>query len=253
MRILILGGTTEARELAERLSGHAGVAVTLSFAGRTAAPAAVPVAVRVGGFGGVAGLTEYLAVERIDVLIDATHPFAAQISAHAAQAATAAGVRVVAVRRPPWIAQPGDNWTDVATMPEAVVALGEAPRRVFLALGRKELAPFVAAPHHFYLVRSVDPVVPRPALPRAEYITARGPFSEADERALLAEHRIEIVVAKNSGGAAVYGKIAAARALGIAVVMLRRPELPPVPSVAGVEDAMAWLAHAGLPCAARGV
>jgi precorrin-6A/cobalt-precorrin-6A reductase len=136
---------------------------------------------------------------------------------------------------------------------DAVRALGAAPRRVFLALGRKELRPFDSAPQHFYLVRSVDPVEPPLAVPRAQYITARGPFSEADDRALLEAHRIDIVVAKNSGGDATYGKIAAARTLGLPVVMLKRPMLPDVPSVATVDDALRWLDHALTLSAARGV
>jgi len=130
--------------------------------------------------------------------------------------------------------------------------LGEAPRRVFLALGRNEIAVFAAAPQHVYLVRSVDPVEPPLAVPHATYIRARGPFAEADDRALLAAHAIDVVVSKNSGGEAAYGKIAAARALGIAVMLLRRPALPEVPAVERIEDAVAWLAHADAS-PARGV
>jgi precorrin-6A/cobalt-precorrin-6A reductase len=253
MRILILGGTLEARQLAERLAGRAGVAVILSLAGRTAAPAAVPVPVRSGGFGGARGLADYLTAERLDVLIDATHPYAAVMSANAVHAAQIADVRFLAVRRPRWVAQAGDRWTEVADVVEAVSALGAEPRRAFLALGRKELTPFVAAPQHHYLIRSVDPVEPRLALPHAQYLTARGPFSEVDELKLLAENGIEVIIAKNSGGSATYGKIAAARALGVAVIMLQRPPLPPAPSVATVGDALQWLDHVGLPAAARGV
>jgi len=134
-----------------------------------------------------------------------------------------------------------------------VGALGEAPRRVFVTLGRNELTPFLAAPQHHYLVRSVDPVDPPLALPQVEYVTGRGPFREADDRALMLAHRVEILIAKNSGGDATYGKIAAARALGIEVVLLRRPPAPPAPSVATVEDAMAWLDHALTSATARGV
>ena len=239
--------------MAERLAGRAGVAVTLSLAGRTAAPAAVPVPVRSGGFGGARGLADYLTAQRLDVLIDATHPYAAVMSANAVQAARTAGVRFMALRRLPWMAQAGDRWTEVADMAEAVCALGAEPRRAFLALGRKELTPFVAAPQHHYLIRSVDPVDPPLAVPHAQYLTARGPFSEADEHKLLAEHGIDIIIAKNSGGSATYGKIAAARALGVAVIMLQRPPLPPAPSVATVDEALRWLDHADLPAAARGV
>ncbi|HEY1362376.1 MAG TPA: cobalt-precorrin-6A reductase [Xanthobacteraceae bacterium] len=253
MRIVILGGTSEARRLAQALAGRAGLAVTLSLAGRTAAPAPIPVPVRIGGFGGVQGLADHLAAERVDVLVDATHPYAAVISKNAAQAASLARVPILALRRPPWAAVGGDRWIDVADVRAAVPALGEIPRRVFLALGRGELAPFGTAPQHHYLVRSVDPVSPPLAVPHADYLTGRGPFDEADEHALLAGRRIEIIVAKNSGGTATYGKIAAARRLRLPVIMLRRPPLPEAPAVETVEEALAWLDHARAPRIARGV
>jgi len=239
--------------LAERLAGRSELAVTLSLAGRTAAPARQPVPVRVGGFGGAEGLREYLRAERIDALVDATHPYAALISANAARAAEQANVALLALRRPPWKPVSGDRWTEVANTEEAVGALGAAPRRVFLALGRNELAPFVRAPQHHYLVRSVDLVDPPLTVPDATYVVARGPFAEAAERALLTTHGIEVVVAKNSGGPATYGKIAAARELGLAVLLLRRPQLPSVPSVETVEDALAWLDHALVSGVDRGV
>ena len=217
--------------------------MTLSLAGRTASPAAQPVPVRIGGFGGAQGLADYLSVERMNLLIDATHPYAATISANAARAAEMANIPLLAVRRPPWVPVAGDRWVEIAGVQGAVRALGSAPRRVFLALGRKEIAPFAGAPQHHYLVRSVDPVDPPLAVPHAIYVTGRGPFDEADDRALLAAHRIEVVVAKNSGGAATYGKIAAARALGLSVILLRRPALPRVSAVETVEAAVAWLDH----------
>jgi precorrin-6A/cobalt-precorrin-6A reductase len=250
--VLILGGTAEARQLAERLARRSDLAVTLSLAGRTAEPAAQAVPVRRGGFGGADGLAAYLREERIDALIDATHPYAANISANAASAAAIAGVPLLALRRPPWQREEGDDWVEVATVEDAVSALGVAPRRVFLALGRKELAPFAAAPQHVYLVRSVDPVDPPLAVPHASYIAARGPFTEQEDRTLLESYRIEAIVAKNSGDAT-YGKIAAARALGIPVVMLKRPVLPDVASVATIDAAVAWLDHASAPSTARGV
>jgi precorrin-6A/cobalt-precorrin-6A reductase len=252
-RVLILGGTTEARQLAARLAGRAGLDVTLSLAGRTASPATQPVPVRIGGFGGVAGLVNYLVCECIDALIDATHPHAAVISANAVEAARQSNVPSLALRRSPWVAVAGDRWIEVNDVREAVRALGQAPRRVFVALGRNELAPFAAAPQHHYLIRSVDPVDPPLPLPQVSYITGRGPFSEADDRALMTEHRIGVVIAKNSGGTATYGKIAAARALGIDVVMLRRPLVPEVTSVETVDDAVAWLDHALTSATARGV
>ena len=158
---------------------------------------------------------------------------------------------MMALRRPAWRKGAGDRWTEVAGIAEAVAALGEPPRRVFLALGRKEIAPFASAPQHFYLVRSVDPVEPPLAVPRAAYVVERGPFTLRGDLALMQEHGIDIVVSRNSGGAA-YGKIAAARALGIEVVMLRRPSLVDTPAVEHVEGVLAWLAHLGTP-AARGV
>jgi len=252
-RVLILGGTTEARRLAERLASRVDLDVTLSLAGRTSNPVPHPVPVRIGGFGGPQGLADHLKSNRIDRLIDATHPYAAQMSAHAVQAARLAGVPLLALRRPAWHPVAGDRWTEVADTHAAARALGETPRRVFLALGRNEIAAFAAAPQHHYLVRSVDPVEPPLAVPSAAYIQARGPFREADDRALLAAHAIDVVVSKNSGGNAAYGKIAAARTLGIAVVLLRRPVLPEVPAVETVDDAVAWLAHARVPSAARGV
>ena len=213
----------------------------------------VPVPVRSGGFGGVAGLTDYLVRERVDALIDATHPYASIISANAAAAAGNAQVPLMALRRPPWHKIDGDRWTPVSNVNAAVETLGKAPRRVFVALGRNELAPFSEAPQHYYLIRSVDPVEPRLPLPQADYITGRGPFSEAADRALLKAHRIEAVVAKNSGGTATYGKIAAARALGLEVIILRRPALPDVPAVATVDEGVIWLDQAITLAAARGV
>ncbi|WP_419693715.1 cobalt-precorrin-6A reductase [Mesorhizobium muleiense] len=252
-RILILGGTTEARQLAGKLAARAYVSLTLSLAGRTENPVAQGVPTRVGGFGGADGLAGYLRETRIELLVDATHPYAAQISANAAAAAREAGVPIVALRRPGWEPAEGDRWTLVDSVASAVTALAAAPRRVFLALGRQEVAAFEAAPQHHYLIRSVDPVEPRLAVPDATYLLARGPFREADERALLLEHRIDVVVSKNSGGEATYGKIAAARALGVEVVMIRRPTLPDVASAETVEALAAMVDHFLGPAAERGV
>lgn len=251
--ILILGGTVEARQLAERLAHRTDLGVTLSLAGRTVQPAAQPVPVRSGGFGRVEGLADYLTAQHIDALIDATHPYAAVISNHAAEAAARTGTPILALRRPPWAAVAGDRWIDVDDVTGAVRALGDTPRRVFLAIGRNDIAAFATAPQHRYVVRSVDPVEPPLAVPNATYVVARGPFSEAGERALLKTHRTEFVVSKNSGSDATYGKIAAARSLAITVLMLRRPALPTVPSVESVEDAVHWLDHAPAPRVDRGV
>jgi precorrin-6A/cobalt-precorrin-6A reductase len=252
-RVLILGGTTEARLLGERLAKRGDLDVTLSLAGRTATPVPHAVPVRIGGFGGAAGLADYLAAERIDALIDATHPYASVISQNAAAAARDSGVSFLALRRMPWRAVAGDHWIEVNDTAAAVSAIGEISRGVFLALGRNDLAPFAGAPQHRYLVRSVDPVEPPLPLPQVTYITARGPFREADDRALMTAHKIDVVIAKNSGGNAAYGKIAAARALGIDVILMRRPPAPDAPAVQTIDAAMDWLDHALTSTAARGV
>lgn len=242
-RILILGGTTEARLLAERLATRSEYAVTLSLAGRTAAPLAQPVPLRSGGFGGVDGLARYLQEQQIQGLIDATHPYAATISANAVAAARQAQVPLIVLGRAAWQPVAGDRWTEVENTDEAVRVLGRAPRAVFLALGRQDIEGFTRAPWHRYVVRSVDPVEPPLAVPSAHYILARGPFDEAQERELMIQHRIDAIVAKNSGGSATYGKLAAARALGIEVLMLRRPAEQDGTRVDTVDEAMAWLDH----------
>ncbi|WP_234187553.1 cobalt-precorrin-6A reductase [Shinella sp. NM-101] len=221
-RILILGGTTEARDLAARLAGRADLDVTLSLAGRTLDPAPQPVPVRSGGFGGVEGLAAYLHEEAVDLLIDATHPFARQISANARAASHAAGIPLLRLERLGWEETQGDRWTRVASIAGAVAALGEEPRRVFLAIGRQEAKAFDAAPQHRYLVRSVDPVTPPLDAPDVEYLLARGPFAVEAEVELLQDRRIEVIVSKNSGGEATQGKIVAARILGLPVVLVER-------------------------------
>jgi len=260
--ILILGGTTEARELAQLLAPRADLAIILSLAGRTASPAVQAVPVRRGGFGGVEGLAQYLREHAVDVLIDATHPHAARISLHARQAALQTNTPMVRLRRAPWQPVVGDRWTEVRDAGEAARSLGSSPRNVFLALGRQEIANFAVAPQHHFVIRSVDPVDPPLAVPHARYILDRGPFVEDKERELLLTHAIEVVVAKNSGGAATYGKIAAARSLGLEVLLLRQPPELDDPSgvggagagaVAGVGEALAWLDHVLRPKLDRGV
>ncbi|MCO5065467.1 MAG: cobalt-precorrin-6A reductase [Rhizobiaceae bacterium] len=249
--VLILGGTAEARRLAGILASHPELDVTLSLAGRTLNPAGQGVPVRSGGFGGVEGLAAWLRDHDVALVIDATHPYAARMSANAAETARQTGIPLLALRRPAWQPVAGDRWTEVGDVSEAVRALGDQPRRVFLALGRKELLPFEAAPQHHYLIRSVDPVEPPLLVPDAEYIRARGPFDRAAEQDMLARHRINAIVCKNSGGDATYGKIEAARDLGIEVVMLRRPLLPDVPGAVGV-DRLVRLALHHLGLAERG-
>jgi precorrin-6A/cobalt-precorrin-6A reductase len=252
-RILILGGTTEARQLAERLAKRADLDIVVSLAGRTKSPVSQPAPVRSGGFGGATGLAEYLRQERIDALIDATHPYANIISANATEAAHQSGVPLIALRRPPWRALAGDRWSEVTDVVDAVRRLGQRPRRIFVTLGRTELAPLTAAPQHFYLIRSVDPVAPPLPLPQVDYLVDRGPFSEADDGVLMRAHAIDAVIAKNSGGTASYGKIAAARALGIEVIMLRRPASPDGPAVETVDEVIVSLDHAIASATARGM
>lgn len=245
---MILGGTTEARELASRLADDTRYETAISLAGRTADPRPQPVKTRIGGFGGAEGLATFLSTEQVALVVDATHPFAARISHNAAAAAQAAQVRLLALRRPEWQAEVGDNWIGVGSVAEAVAALGDVPRRVFLAIGRQEAFHFEAAPQHSYIIRSVDPVTPPLSLPDATAILATGPFAEADEIELLKAHRIDVIVAKNSGGAATYGKIAAARKLGIAVIMVERRKPADVPSVGDCDAALEridqWLSPA---------
>jgi len=255
MRVLILGGTTEASELARALAGDRRFDAVLSLAGRTRTPAQAPIPSRIGGFGGVEGLVAYLRAERTDALIDATHPFAVQMSHHAVAAAELARVSMLALSRPLWLPVEGDRWTVVADMPAAARALGRSSRRVFLTIGQKDLAPFAAAPWHHYVVRSVDPPDPAALPPGAEVIAARGPFEEGAERRLLEAHRIDVLVTKNSGGTATVAKLAAARALRMPVVMVARHARPSVETVADAAAALAWLfrLHGAIPPARRGV
>jgi len=250
--LLILGGTTEARALAGALAGREGLKVTLSLAGRTSTPADQLVPTRHGGFGGATGLAEYIRRQDVSLLIDATHPFAAKMSGNAARAARLSGIVVMALRRPAWEKVQGDRWIEAGSVAEAAASLGGSPKRVLVAIGRQELAPLEAHPQHFYLIRSIDPVEPPPVLPHARYLLARGPFAAADEERLLTEHRIEAVLAKNSGGAATYGKIAAARALGIPVHMVTRPKLPDMVESRTVEAMLARIDHHTASLAKRG-
>jgi precorrin-6A/cobalt-precorrin-6A reductase len=242
LRVLILGGTTEANQLVAMLANDARFDAVLSYAGRTERPTPPPIPWRVGGFGGVDGLTNYLRDENIARVVDATHPFAAQMSAHAIAACAIANVPLLALERLPWQRLPRDRWIQVDDFTAAAEALGPSPRRVFLGIGRMQLAPFASHPQHFYLVRLVDP--PRAPLPLpAELIVARGPFDLAGDRVMLADHRIDIVVARDAGGDGAFAKIEAARALGLPVVMVRRPSIPARDKVETVGEVLRWLGH----------
>lgn len=198
---------------------------------------------RIGGFGGVAGLADYLRGESITHVVDATHPFAAQMSRNAVAACEATGTPLCTFERAPWMAGAGDRWTHVPDIAGAVAALPEAPSRVFLAIGKQNLGDFARAPQHHYLLRLVDaPEGPLP-LPDAEAVIARGPFDAASDRALLQDRRIGWIVAKNAGGSGARAKLDAARALGLPVILIDRPALPPRRVADSIEKVMAFLAH----------
>lgn len=243
-KILILGGTAEASSLA-RAVAEAGLEGLYSYAGRVADPRPQPLPIRLGGFGGPDGLAEFIREEDITHLIDATHPFAAQMSRNAAMAAEETGVEFLTLSRAAWEAQPGDDWIHVPDLASAAGALGESPRRVFLGIGRQGLDAFAGAPEHFYLLRLVDPPEGVLPFPDVAVEVARGPFALAEDLSLLQRHRIEIVVSKNSGGEGARAKIDAARELGLPVIMVDRPPRLAGTEVHDVDAAMDWLAHAG--------
>jgi precorrin-6A/cobalt-precorrin-6A reductase len=237
--ILLLGGTTEASQLARLLAG-AGLPATFSYAGRTDAPMAQPLPTRTGGFGGVDGMVAYIRDHAITHVIDATHPFAAQMSANAIATCAQTGTALLALERPLWAPGPRDLWTHVAGIDDAVRALPQASARVFLAIGKQHLAPFAARPQHHYLLRLVDPPGELP-LPDATAIIAKGPFTFEGDLGLLAQHRISHIVAKNSGGSGARAKLDAARSLGLPVILIDRPVLAHRRSVTSPEAAMDWL------------
>jgi len=250
-RVLLLGGTTEASHLAQALA-RARVPAVFSYAGRTDAPVAQPLPTRVGGFGGVTGLREYLLAEHITHVIDATHPFAAQMSHHTVQACGDLNLPLLALERPPWQAQSGDRWQHVPDMAAAVAALPGHPARVFLAIGRQHVQAFLDVAYHWYLLRQVDPGVELSA-ERGTVVIDRGPFTLENDLALLRQHRISHVVAKNAGGVGAAAKLAAARALGCPVILIDRPALPHRLTVGTVQQALQWLGVAAAHEAERGV
>jgi precorrin-6A/cobalt-precorrin-6A reductase len=258
-RILILGGTTEASALARLMAGNPHFSPTLSLAGRTASPAPQPLPTRIGGFGGADGLARWLDVEGIAAVVDATHPYAVRISANAVEACSRLGLPLATLVRAPWTRQEGDRWreADSAETAAGLLATEPQPRRVFLSLGRLELGSFAAAPQHDYLARLIDPPSGVALPPRIQFIFARGPFDREGETALLAAERIDIVVSKNSGGPATYAKIEAARAAGLPVILIKRPEKRHGTILHNPEEAVAWLealaGHGPIPPSRRGV
>ena len=246
--LLLLGGTGEALRLARELQGHNRVRCISSLAGRTENPERPPGDVRIGGFGGIDGLSDYLVAEKIDLVLDATHPFAAQMARHAHDACAALGIPRAKLVRPAWVPSPGDRWTMMPSVAAAAIFLRFHPaQRIFLTVGRQEIGPFVPlghedAPHgngRWFLTRMIDPPADDIALPRGETLLARGPFTPDDEKALMQQHRIDLLVTKNAGGAA--GKIAAAAELHLPVLMIDRPPLPPGAALDSVGAALGWI------------
>lgn len=240
-RLLILGGTGDAVKLASLAMSIPGLEVITSLAGRTISPKALLGEVRVGGFGGESGLVEYLQVENIDLLIDATHPFAARISWNAAGAVARVGIPRLMLIRPAWERLPQDNWIEVESVEVAVMAIPATVERIFLTIGRQQLATFAGLTDKWCLMRSIDPPDPSILLPPGELLLDRGPFSLEQELQLLRDYWIDAIVSKNSGGAATYAKIIAARELGLPVIMVQRPIVPDGDVVGDVSGAIEWL------------
>lgn len=241
MRALILGGTADASLLAAEIA-RAGIDAVYSYGGRTRAPADQPLPTRIGGFGGARGLADTIRRESITHVIDATHPFAAEMSRNAVEACTETGTPLIALERAPWVKTPGDNWIEVSDVCAAAAALPDAPARVFLAIGRQHIAPFATRPQHAYTLRFVDP--PEATLPfAADVIVSRGPFTLDGELEMLRARGIAWIVARNSGGDGARAKIDAARMLGLPVIMISRPKLPERLRVESVAEVMQWLGH----------
>ncbi|MES5484185.1 cobalt-precorrin-6A reductase [Bradyrhizobium sp. INPA03-11B] len=242
IRALILGGTADANLLAAAIA-RAGIDAVYSYGGRTAAPAEQPLPTRIGGFGGISGLADYLRGEGITHVIDATHPFAAEMSRNAIAACAQTTTPLLALERAPWDKTSGDHWIEVADVVAAAAALPDGRANVFLAIGRQHIAPFVARPQHAYTLRFVDPPGETLPLPDADVIVSRGPFTLEAELEMMRARRIAWIVARNSGGTGARAKIDAARALGLPVIMITRPLLPERPRVESVGDVMEWLGH----------
>ncbi|SNB74111.1 precorrin-6A/cobalt-precorrin-6A reductase [Arboricoccus pini] len=242
-RLLILGGSSEASQLAAALAGRRDLHPLLSLAGVTRTPRPQPIEVRHGGFGGVEGLISFLRRWGASGLIDATHPFAARMSMNAASAAEVTGLPLLRFTRAAWLPGQGDDWHSVGDLAAAAAALGPKPRRVFLTTGRQGIEAFEAAPLHHYLIRAVDPPARRPALSDQTWLLDRGPFQLDGELDILRHHRIDILVTKNSGGEAAAAKLVAARLLRVPVIMIDRPRLPPVPCRHVIDDVLDWIAR----------
>ncbi|WP_037078445.1 cobalt-precorrin-6A reductase [Pseudonocardia spinosispora] len=241
-QVLILGGTGEARRLADALADRPEFEVVSSLAGRVRDPALPSGAVRVGGFGGSEGLAAYLLEHRVAAVVDATHPFAAVMTASAVTATGRLGVPLLVLRRPGWTPVDGDDWHWVPTLEDAARELSRFGERVFLTTGRTGLATFAGLDRHWFLLRSIDP--PAPPVPRRMTVLLdRGPFTVRGERALLVEHRIDVLVTKDSGGEMTSAKLQAAREEGVPVLIQARPATPPVDTESTVAGALRWLSN----------
>jgi precorrin-6A/cobalt-precorrin-6A reductase len=239
-RVLILGGTTDALKLVDALSESKRFTAIYSLAGRLKNSSTPHCEIRVGGFGGFDGLCDYITKERIDAVVDATHPFAARISHNAEQASQRLSLPLLALVRPPWSAASGDMWHEVPDMRAAAEIIRSLGKRIFLTIGRQEASAFAACTEEYFLIRAIeDPGEPLP--PNRHVLLARGPFQFADELNLLCSFAIDVVVTKNSGGDAAYPKIQAARELKIPVVMVQRPRATQAASVTTLPAVVQWL------------
>jgi precorrin-6A/cobalt-precorrin-6A reductase len=241
MRVLILGGTSDASQLAVKASAISGLEVITSLAGRTRQPSKIDTPTRIGGFGGIEGLVNYLQNNAIALLIDATHPYAAQISFNAATAAKLCNLPHVMLVRPEWKPVNGDRWIEVESLKVAADLIPSLAKRVFLTIGRQELSTFTRLEDTWFLMRMIDSPEADIPIPNGQLLLKRGPFSLADERKLLIKYQIQVIISKNSGGDATYAKIVAARELGLPMVMVKRPVMPESDRVIDVEGALEWL------------
>ena len=242
MRALILGGTGDANQLATQVA-RAKIDAIYSYAGRTQIPLGHDVPTRIGGFGGASGLADFIRQQRITHVIDATHPFATEMSRHAVDACATTRTPLIALERPPWTQVPGDRWIEVRDLGAAVAALPEHRAHVFLAIGRQHIAPFAAKPQHAYTLRFVDAPGEALPFPDAEVVVSRGPFTREGDFELMRARNIQWLVARNSGGVGARAKIDAARELDLPVIMIARPALPDRPRAENIDEVMAWLGH----------
>lgn len=245
-KVLVLAGTTEARDLCECLVEQ-NVQAMASLAGRVLRPRGLGLPTRIGGFGGVDGMVRFIRENTISHVIDATHPFAAQISRNARMSCDITQTPLAVLERPPWVQTSGDNWRMVSDIAAAVDAIQDNPHRIFLGIGRQNLAAFERKPQHHYVSRVIDPPEPHPQLPSCEILLQRGPFRIRDDIALFTSRAIDLVISKNAGGAAARSKIDAARQLGLPVIMIDRPIFDdigfPVFRPRSIKDIPEWLHH----------